>query len=62
MLTIGTPFSAFQVKAVVGLEPGKQLAELSDHGFERKWPIRAGGTKLGSRPFTRYEGTPLGAE
>jgi hypothetical protein len=62
MLTIETLFSAFQVKAIVGLEPGKQLAELSHHGFERKRPTCATGTKLASRPFTRHEGTSLGAE
>jgi hypothetical protein len=61
MLTIRSVFSAFQVKAIVGLEPGKQCAELSDRGFERKRPTRMR-TKLPQRPFTSQGGySTLGA-
>ena len=33
MLTIGDPFPAFTAKAVVGVERGKEFAELGDHPF-----------------------------
>jgi hypothetical protein len=58
MLTIGTLFSVFQVEAIVGPEPGKQLVELSHRGFERKWSARGVGTKLPSRPFTTHATAP----
>ena len=59
MWTIGTLFSAFQLEAITGLEPGN--AELSDHSLERKWPSRATRTNLSSCSFTRRRGERLGA-
>jgi alkyl hydroperoxide reductase subunit AhpC len=39
MLTIGDKFPSFAAKAVVGLERGKEFAELSDRSFEGKWKV-----------------------
>jgi peroxiredoxin (alkyl hydroperoxide reductase subunit C) len=39
MLTIGDKFPSFAAKAVVGLDRGKEFAEVSDHSFEGKWKI-----------------------
>jgi len=60
MVTIGTVFSAFQLEAVSGFEPGKS-AELSGHRLHGKSPTHGRGTKLASRPFTRGTATPLAA-
>jgi hypothetical protein len=60
MLPIGTCFSAFQVKAVAGLEPGKS-AELSGHRLEGKSPTHRRETQLASRLLTRGTATPLAA-
>jgi alkyl hydroperoxide reductase subunit AhpC len=39
MLTIGDKFPSFAAKAVVGLERGKEFAEVSDRSFEGKWKV-----------------------
>jgi peroxiredoxin (alkyl hydroperoxide reductase subunit C) len=39
MLTIGDQFPSYQAKAVVGLEPGKQFADVSDRSYDGKWKV-----------------------
>jgi peroxiredoxin (alkyl hydroperoxide reductase subunit C) len=39
MLTIGDKFPAFQMKAVVGVERGKEFAEITEQSFEGKWKV-----------------------
>ncbi len=39
MLTIGDRFPSFTAKAVVGLERGKEFADLTDQSFEGKWKV-----------------------
>jgi alkyl hydroperoxide reductase subunit AhpC len=39
MLTIGDSFPAFQAKAVVSIEPGKQFTDLTDRSFDGKWKV-----------------------
>ena len=39
MLTIGDQFPLFSAKAVVGLERGKEFADLSQESFAGKWKI-----------------------
>ena len=39
MLTIGDSFPTFTAKAVVGLDRGKEFAELSERSFDGKWKI-----------------------
>ena len=39
MLTIGDQFPSYQATAVVGLEPGKQFAPVSDQSFDGKWKV-----------------------
>ncbi|HEU0034828.1 MAG TPA: peroxiredoxin [Kofleriaceae bacterium] len=39
MLTIGDRFPAFQAKAVVGLDRGKEFADLTDASFDGKWKV-----------------------
>jgi hypothetical protein len=60
MWTIGTVFSAFQVKAAVGPDPGK-CVELSYQQLEGKSPIHGRRTELASHPFTRGTVTLLAA-
>ena len=39
MLTIGDQFPSFQAKAVVGLERGREFADLTEHSFDGKWKV-----------------------
>ena len=39
MLTIGDTFPSFTAKAVVGLERGKEFADLSNQSFDGKWKV-----------------------
>jgi len=39
MLTIGDTFPAFAAKAVVGLERGREFADLTDRSFDGKWKV-----------------------
>lgn len=39
MLTIGDQFPSFAAKAVVGLERGKEFADLTNHSFDGKWKV-----------------------
>ena len=39
MLTIGDQFPSFSAKAVVGLERGKEFADLSQESFAGKWKV-----------------------
>ncbi|HSK01006.1 MAG TPA: peroxiredoxin [Kofleriaceae bacterium] len=39
MLTIGDQFPSFTAKAVVSLERGKELTELTDQSFDGKWKV-----------------------
>lgn len=39
MLTVGDKFPNFKLKAVVGLEQGKEFAEISDASYSGKWQV-----------------------
>ena len=39
MLTVGDRFPDFKLKAVVGMEPGQEFAELSAQAFPGRWLV-----------------------
>jgi lipoyl-dependent peroxiredoxin subunit C len=39
MLTVGDKLPPFGLQAVVGLEPGHEFTELTDHSYDKKWLV-----------------------